>query len=197
MTTVDRAQRAQRGDRGDLRRLPGHRQSAVRRCALRRELRAVGGQLDQLRAGRWRRSSITSPPVCARRAAARAVSLQRADRKFRQYLSRARRRAPWACRSTRLVIATNAQRHPRRVTSATGGHDQPVSVVASLSPSMDIQVASNFERLLFELAGRDARRVDALMRQFREDGRLPPERDRAWRTARAVRAHGSTSMRPR
>jgi threonine synthase len=35
---------------------------------------------------------------------------------------------------------------------------------------MDIQLASNFERLLFELAGRDARRVNALMRELREAG---------------------------
>jgi threonine synthase len=35
---------------------------------------------------------------------------------------------------------------------------------------MDIQLASNFERLLFELAGRDARRVNALMSELREQG---------------------------
>ena len=35
---------------------------------------------------------------------------------------------------------------------------------------MDIQLASNFERLLFELAGRDASRVRALMEELRQNG---------------------------
>jgi len=45
-------------------------------------------------------------------------------------------------------------------------------VVPSFSPSMDIQVSSNFERLLFELCERDGARVAALMRDFRQTGRL-------------------------
>ncbi len=45
-------------------------------------------------------------------------------------------------------------------------------VVPSLSPSMDIQISSNFERLLFELCDRDGGRVAALMRDFRQTGRL-------------------------
>ncbi len=43
-------------------------------------------------------------------------------------------------------------------------------VEPTLSPSMDIQVSSNFERLLFELYGRDADRVSELMLAFRSDG---------------------------
>ncbi len=43
-------------------------------------------------------------------------------------------------------------------------------VVPTLSPSMDIQVSSNFERLLFELYGRNGERVAATMSKFREDG---------------------------
>ncbi len=35
---------------------------------------------------------------------------------------------------------------------------------------MDIQLASNFERLLFELAGRDAARVRSLMQELRTTG---------------------------
>ncbi len=35
-------------------------------------------------------------------------------------------------------------------------------------PSKDIQLASNFERLLFELAGRDAARVRSLMEALRK-----------------------------
>jgi len=42
----------------------------------------------------------------------------------------------------------------------------------TLSPSMDIQVSSNAERLLFDLYGRDGPRLAAAMRVLRETGRL-------------------------
>ena len=45
-------------------------------------------------------------------------------------------------------------------------------VVPSLSPSMDIQVSSNFERLLFEFLGRDAEACAALMTGFRSTGKM-------------------------
>lgn len=43
-------------------------------------------------------------------------------------------------------------------------------VVPSLSPSMDIQVSSNFERLLFELLDRDAAACARIMTEFRKTG---------------------------
>ena len=43
-------------------------------------------------------------------------------------------------------------------------------VVPSLSPSMDIQVSSNFERLLFEMLGRDGAKTASLMAQFNQTG---------------------------
>ncbi len=56
------------------------------------------------------------------------------------------------------------------------------AVEPSHAPSMDIQVSSNFERLLFELLGRDSEATDAAMRDFRATGRMPvPES--AWRHA--------------
>lgn len=58
-------------------------------------------------------------------------------------------------------------------------------VEPSLSPSMDIQVSSNFERLLFELLDRDSEACARIMTQFRATGRMdvPPT---AWDRARAV-----------
>ena len=44
------------------------------------------------------------------------------------------------------------------------------SVDPSLSPSMDIQVSSNFERLLFELLNRDGVEVTKLMKSFAQSG---------------------------
>jgi threonine synthase len=55
-------------------------------------------------------------------------------------------------------------------------------VVPTLSPSMDIQVSSNFERLLFEMNGRDGGMTADQLRRFRSIGRLDIEPDQrsAW-----------------
>jgi len=68
----------------------------------------------------------------------------------------------------RLVIATNRNDSLTRA-FATGIYE-PKDVIATSSPSMDIQLASNFERLLFELAGRDGGRVRARMDALRRSG---------------------------
>ena len=50
-------------------------------------------------------------------------------------------------------------------------------VVSTLSPSMDIQVSSNHERLLFELLGRDGAATAELMGRFRALGSVEGPRD--------------------
>ncbi len=55
----------------------------------------------------------------------------------------------------------------------------------TISPSMDIQISSNFERLLFDLEGRDGRRVAKVMEDFRKTGRFAVEA-KALAAARAV-----------
>jgi len=61
----------------------------------------------------------------------------------------------------RLVVATNVNDILAR-TLATGTYEVR-EVVPTSSPSMDIQVSSNFERLLFDAYGRDPRPVTAAM----------------------------------
>ena len=68
----------------------------------------------------------------------------------------------------RLVIATN--RNDSLTRALATGIYEPRDVIATSSPSMDIQLASNFERLLFELAGRDGARVRARMGELRRGG---------------------------
>ena len=83
----------------------------------------------------------------------------------------------------RLVIGTNRNDILARYLAT--GRMAISEVEQSLSPSMDIQVASNFERLLFELKGGNGAAVGEAMQLFREHGRLP-EDDRAWRAARRL-----------
>jgi threonine synthase len=68
----------------------------------------------------------------------------------------------------KLVIATNRNDILHR-TMVTGEHRKE-GVVPSISPSMDIQVSSNFERALFDAYGRDAHAVAADMTALREQG---------------------------
>jgi threonine synthase len=70
----------------------------------------------------------------------------------------------------RLVVATNVNDILAR-TLATGTYEVR-EVVATSSPSMDIQVSSNFERLLFECTGRDAAQVRSLMGSLTQSGRF-------------------------
>lgn len=73
----------------------------------------------------------------------------------------------------KLVVATNENDILARFL-ATGRYERG-RVVATTSPSMDIQVASNFERLLFEMEGRDGAAVAAHMAAFAGDGAMKVE----------------------
>ncbi|MFN3826198.1 MAG: threonine synthase [Micavibrio sp.] len=65
-----------------------------------------------------------------------------------------------------LVVASN--RNDILARFFESGDMKIESVVPSLSPSMDIQVSSNFERYLFELTGRDHEKLRGLMKSFKE-----------------------------
>jgi threonine synthase len=68
----------------------------------------------------------------------------------------------------RLIIATND--NDILVRTLANGRYAPKGVKATQSPSMDIQVSSNFERLLFEASGRDPEEVVARMSELAKEG---------------------------
>ena len=96
--------------------------------------------------------------------------------------------AAWAARRMGLPIETLAIGSNRNdiLTRFLLGNDMSISPVEpSLTPSMDIGVSSNFERLLFELLDRGAVRTAEVMEVFRTTGRMPVP-DAAWREATAL-----------
>ncbi len=64
----------------------------------------------------------------------------------------------------RLIVATNVNDILHR--ALTSGDYSAGKVTATAAPSMDIQVSSNFERLLFDLGGRDGAALSAQMAGF-------------------------------
>ncbi|KAI94405.1 threonine synthase [Rhodomicrobium udaipurense JA643] len=101
----------------------------------------------------------------------------------------------------RLVIATNENDILARTLES--GRYEPKGVVPTDSPSMDIQISSNFERLLFEESGRDADLVNRAMADLKAKGHfdLPPatlarirERFTAWRVTREEAAEATRAL---
>ena len=96
--------------------------------------------------------------------------------------------AAWAARRmglpvARLVVASNRNDILARFLA---GNDMSMrGVEPSLSPSMDIQVSSNFERLLFELLDRDAALTARTMLDFRATGRMTVA-EPVWQRATAL-----------
>ena len=96
--------------------------------------------------------------------------------------------AAWAARRmgvpiARLVVASNRN---DILTRFLDSNDMSIRTVEpSLSPSMDIQVSSNFERLLFELLDRDAACTAGTMASFRSAGHMGVS-DAAWHRARTL-----------
>jgi threonine synthase len=99
----------------------------------------------------------------------------------------------------RLVIATNDNDILAR-TLKTGRYEMR-EVKATTSPSMDIQISSNFERLLFEAYGREAYSVRAAMAGLKQSGafEIGPEALKAirreFRAARATEKQVAATIR--
>lgn len=81
-----------------------------------------------------------------------------------------------------LVVATNINDILHR--AITTGRYEVQGVTPTTSPSMDIQVSSNFERLLFDAASRDPAAIRTMMQGLRQSGSftIAPE------TLKALRA---------
>jgi threonine synthase len=96
--------------------------------------------------------------------------------------------AAWAARRmglpvARLIVGSNRNDILARFLASNDMSMVPVE--PSLSPSMDIQVSSNFERLLFEILDRNGENTRQTMLGFRETGRMAVP-DPAWHRARGV-----------
>jgi len=96
--------------------------------------------------------------------------------------------AAWAARRmglpvARLIAGSNRNDILARFLESNDMSMAPVE--PSLSPSMDIQVSSNFERLLFELLERDPAATSNAMRGFRSSGKMTVA-DPVWKRMRSV-----------
>ncbi len=100
----------------------------------------------------------------------------------------AKRLLPAGCLHT-LILATNANDLLTRFVLA--GDYSKGRVIPTSSPSMDIQIASNFERYLFYLHDENADAVRADMEAFSRTGRLDLSRFRA-RVAEDFLSHSAT-----
>jgi threonine synthase len=70
----------------------------------------------------------------------------------------------------KLILATNENNILERFIQE--GVYQPGEFVSTYSPSMDIQVASNFERYLYYLVGGNSAEVTVLMNRFKNEGKI-------------------------
>ena len=75
----------------------------------------------------------------------------------------------------KLIIATNNNDILKRVINT--GIYKPLKVEHTVSPSMDIQVASNFERLIFDVCSCDSNKTLKLMNDLKEHGEFKIEKE--------------------
>jgi threonine synthase len=95
-----------------------------------------------------------------------------------------------------FIVASNSNDILTRFINDNDMSTRPV--VHTLSPSMDIQVSSNFERLLFEMNGHDGGMTAEQLQRFRQTGHLRLEADQRadWitNTFRGARSDDDTTL---
>ena len=75
----------------------------------------------------------------------------------------------------KLLIATNSNDILKRVVNT--GIYKPQKVEHTVSPSMDIQVASNFERLIFDVCSQNSNKTLKLMNDLNKNGKFVLEKE--------------------
>ncbi|GKU80447.1 threonine synthase [Paenibacillus sp. L3-i20] len=88
----------------------------------------------------------------------------------------------------KLILATNENNILERFIQE--GVYMPGDFRSTYSPSMDIQVASNFERYLYYVLGEDAELINRLMAQFKSEGEISISAEALSRVQEEFAAHG-------
>jgi threonine synthase len=88
----------------------------------------------------------------------------------------------------KLILATNENNILERFIH--DGVYQPGEFHSTFSPSMDIQVASNFERYLYYLLGEDPQLVSSVMEQFKAEGKIVIDEEHLRKVQADFAAHG-------
>ena len=76
----------------------------------------------------------------------------------------------------KLIVATNQNDILHRAIS--NGNYEAESVSETNSPSMDIQIASNFERLIYDLNDCDDDETSKIMHEIKEEGKYIISKDK-------------------
>src|SRR3954463_4551101 len=88
----------------------------------------------------------------------------------------------------KLIVATNENNILEGFIG--NGVYEPGEFRSTYSPSMDIQVASNFERYLYYLLGENPSAVDALMDQFKSEGKIVVNEEQLCQVKADFAGHG-------
>lgn len=88
----------------------------------------------------------------------------------------------------KLILATNENNILERF--VLEGVYKPGDFRMTYSPSMDIQVASNFERYLYYVLGEDSAKIGELMNQFKSEGQIVISGDALAKVQSEFGAHG-------
>ena len=152
-------QHPQHRRRGRVRRLPGHRQGGVERPRVQAPLEDRHRQLDQLGAPAGPGRLLLSPAGSRRRRQRRARQLRRALGQLRQHLRRPRGAHDGPAIHRLVLPPTRNNVLDEFFRTGTYRVRGSAETYETSSPSMDISKASNFERFVFDLLGRDAART--------------------------------------
>ena len=88
----------------------------------------------------------------------------------------------------KLIVATNENNILEGF--IRDGVYEPGEFQSTFSPSMDIQVASNFERYLYYLLGEDSNEVSLLMEKFKAEGKIVVNAEQLLQVKKDFAAHG-------